>query len=80
MLGALFFVSVSGVSMYEAGQGTSTIGNAFRHVGILTPIVTNRGFTCEDGPNVPAASCYTPIVPDRHCAMPWDQRYLCVAY
>ncbi len=28
-------------------------GTAFRHIGIMSPIVTNRGFTCEDGPNIP---------------------------
>lgn len=56
---------------------SSVAGNAFRHIGIMTPIITNRGFSCEDGPNIPDGVCqfFKSSIPDRQCAMPWDQRY-----
>jgi len=55
----------------------SVVGRAFRHVGIMAPLVTNRGFTCEDGPNIPDSQCMKPkaLIPDRTCAMPWENRY-----
>ena len=43
---------------YEAPEGSSVVSDAFRHVGILSPIVTNRGFTCEDGTNVDCGNAW----------------------
>ncbi|CAJ1390807.1 unnamed protein product [Effrenium voratum] len=51
----------------------SVPGPSFRRVGILLPIITNRGKTCEDGPVLRA--CPMAILPERDCAMPWELRY-----
>ncbi|CAE7661031.1 unnamed protein product [Symbiodinium microadriaticum] len=48
-------------------------GPDVRRVGILLPIITNRGKTCEDGPVLRA--CPLANLPDRNCALPWESRY-----
>lgn len=48
-------------------------GPEFRRVGILLPIITNRGKTCEDGPV--QRTCPVANLPERDCALPWEQRY-----
>jgi hypothetical protein len=51
----------------------SSMGYSIRRVGILMPVITNRGKTCEDGPV--RSFCIVPNTPDRPCALPWEQRY-----
>eukprot|EP00397_Hematodinium_sp_SG-2012_P000012 GEMP01000012.1.p1 GENE.GEMP01000012.1~~GEMP01000012.1.p1 ORF type:complete len:4962 (-),score=849.24 GEMP01000012.1:1054-15939(-) len=55
-----------------AANCNSVVGD-FRRIGLLVPIITNRGKTCEDGPNLP--ECDEPNAPDRECTLPWEQRY-----
>eukprot|EP00439_Symbiodinium_sp_Y106_P053108 s1391_g7.t1 len=52
---------------------SSLPGPDVRRVGILLPIITNRGKTCEDGPVLRA--CPLANLPDRNCALPWESRY-----
>jgi hypothetical protein len=63
----------------EAMDGSmckSVVGTDFRRVGVMMPIITNRGKTCEDGPNLPDSGCEVARnTPDRDCVMPWEQRY-----
>ena len=48
-------------------------------MGILLPIVTNMGKSCEEGYHRLALNdaglCTKPNIPDRACAMPWEERY-----
>jgi hypothetical protein len=60
-------------------ESCDSVTRAFWHVGILLPIVTNMGKTCEEGAHPGAldleGKCTKPNIPDRGCAMPWEKRY-----
>jgi hypothetical protein len=53
----------------------SVVGPFTRRVGLMLPIITNRGKTCEDGPIMHRDHCETPNMPETTCALPWEQRY-----
>eukprot|EP00931_Biecheleriopsis_adriatica_P123454 TRINITY_DN9849_c0_g1_i1.p1 TRINITY_DN9849_c0_g1~~TRINITY_DN9849_c0_g1_i1.p1 ORF type:complete len:5765 (-),score=1054.79 TRINITY_DN9849_c0_g1_i1:19-14961(-) len=51
----------------------STAGPEFRRIGVMLPVITNRGKSCEDGPTLQL--CPSAVIPDRNCALPWEKRY-----
>mmetsp|Transcript_68374 Transcript_68374/g.221252 ORF Transcript_68374/g.221252 Transcript_68374/m.221252 type:complete len:2394 (+) Transcript_68374:3-7184(+) len=44
-----------------------------RNIGIMVPVITNRGKTCEDGALL--KDCWVPNTVEMPCALPWEQRY-----